>query len=205
MEINGEIVNDKVRYADLNLSPELMRAIDKKGYVQATPVQAGAIPYFMEWKDVIAKAPTGTGKTFAFGIPMVEHADPQGTQVTGLVLAPTRELAIQIRDELRDLCAFKEGVRTVCLYGGQPIDKQILQLKKAPQIVVATPGRLMDHVKRRTVRLDKVETVVLDEADRMLDMAELQTFPPFWKGQGLHGLFLLCHCLQYKKDMCKNG
>ena len=132
MEINGEIVNDKVRYADLNLSPELMRAIDKKGYVQATPVQAGAIPYFMEWKDVIAKAPTGTGKTFAFGIPMVEHADPQGTQVTGLVLAPTRELA--------------------------------------PQIVVATPGRLMDQVTRRTVRLDKVETVVLDEADRMLDM-----------------------------------
>ena len=170
MEINGEIVNDKVRYADLNLSPELMRAIDKKGYVQATPVQAGAIPYFMEWKDVIAKAPTGTGKTFAFGIPMVEHSDPQGTQVTGLVLAPTRELAIQIRDELRDLCAFKEGVRSVCLYGGQPIDKQITQLKKRPQIVVATPGRLMDHVKRRTLRLDKVETVVLDEADRMLDM-----------------------------------
>ena len=87
-----------------------------------------------------------------------------------LVLAPTRELAIQIRDELRDLCAFKEGVRTVCLYGGQPIDKQITQLKKHPQIVVATPGRLMDHVKRRTVRLDKVQTVVLDEADRMLDM-----------------------------------
>ena len=132
MEINGEIVNDKVRYADLNLSPELMRAIDKKGYVQATPVQAGAIPYFMEWKDVIAKAPTGTGKTFAFGIPMVEHADPQGTQVTGLVLAPTRELAIQIRDELRDLCAFKEGVRTVCLYGGQPIDKQITPAEKGP-------------------------------------------------------------------------
>ena len=170
MEINGEIVNDKVRYADLNLSPELMRAIDKKGYVQATPVQAGAIPYFMEWKDVIAKAPTGTGKTFAFGIPMVEHIDPESSDVLGLVLAPTRELAIQIRDELRDLCAFKEGVRSVCLYGGQPIDKQITQLKKRPQIVVATPGRLMDHVKRRTLRLDKVETVVLDEADRMLDM-----------------------------------
>ena len=86
------------------------------------------------------------------------------------LLAPTRELAIQIQDELRDLCAFKEGVRVVCLYGGQPIDKQITQLKKAPQIVVATPGRLMDHMKRRTVRLDKVQTVVLDEADRMLDM-----------------------------------
>ena len=118
MEINGEIVNDKVRYADLNLSPELMRAIDKKGYVQATPVQAGAIPYFMEWKDVIAKAPTGTGKTFAFGIPMVEHADPQGTQVTGLVLAPTRELALQIQEELRQLCAFLPGIRVACLYGG---------------------------------------------------------------------------------------
>lgn len=170
MEINGEIVNDQVRYDQLGLSPELMRAIDKKGYVQATPVQGGSIPFFMEWKDVIAMAPTGTGKTFAFGIPMVEHVDPESSDVLALVLAPTRELAIQIRDELRDLCAFKEGVRTVCLYGGQPIDKQITQLKKHPQIVVATPGRLMDHVKRRTVRLDKVQTVVLDEADRMLDM-----------------------------------
>jgi ATP-dependent RNA helicase DeaD len=124
----------------------------------------------MDWKDVIAKAPTGTGKTFAFGIPMVEHIDPDATDVLALVLAPTRELAIQIQDELRDLCQFKEGVRTVCLYGGAPIDKQINALKKRPQIVVATPGRLMDHMKRRTVRLDKVETVVLDEADRMLDM-----------------------------------
>ena len=170
MEINGQTVNDVVNYSDLHLSEVVMRAIEKKGYVQATPVQAGAIPFFMDWKDVIAKAPTGTGKTFAFGIPMVEHTDPEGGDVTGLILAPTRELAIQIRDELRDLCAFKEGVRVVCLYGGQPIDKQITQLKKAPQIVVATPGRLMDHVKRRTVRLDKVQTVVLDEADRMLDM-----------------------------------
>ena len=170
MEINGEIVNDAVRYDQLGLSAEIMRAIDKKGYVQATPVQAGAIPCFLEWKDVIAKAPTGTGKTFAFGIPMVEHIDPALDEVQGLVLAPTRELAIQIQEELRDLCAFKEGVRTVCLYGGQPIDKQITQLKKRPQIVVATPGRLMDHMKRRTVRLDKVQTVVLDEADRMLDM-----------------------------------
>ena len=170
MEINGQTVNEQVKYADLGLSPELMRAIDKKGYVQATAIQGGSIPYFMDWKDVIAKAPTGTGKTFAFGIPMVEHIDPESAQINALVLAPTRELAIQIQDELRDLCAFKEGVRVVCLYGGQPIEKQITQLKKAPQIVVATPGRLMDHVKRRTVRLDKVETIVLDEADRMLDM-----------------------------------
>ena len=170
MEINGEQVNETVNYADLGLSPEVMKAIDKKGYVQATPVQAGAIPYFMEWKDVIAKAPTGTGKTFAFGIPMVEHIDPACEDVQALVLAPTRELAVQIQEELRDLCEFKEGVRTVCLYGGAPIEKQITTLKKKPQIVVATPGRLMDHMKRRTVRLDKVETVVLDEADRMLDM-----------------------------------
>ncbi len=170
MEINGEQVNEVVNYADLGLSPEVMRAIDKKGYVQATPVQAGAIPYFMQWKDVIAKAPTGTGKTFAFGIPMVEHIDPTSEDVQALVLAPTRELAVQIQEELRDLCEFKEGVRTVCLYGGAPIDKQINTLKKRPQIVVATPGRLMDHMKRRTVKLDKVETVVLDEADRMLDM-----------------------------------
>ena len=170
MEINGTSVNESVRYAQMGLSPALMRAIEKKGYVQATPVQAGAIPYFMEWKDVIAKAPTGTGKTFAFGIPMVEHIDPESNAVQALVLAPTRELAIQIQDELRDLCAFKEGVRVVCLYGGQPIEKQITQLKKSPQIVVATPGRLMDHMKRHTIRLDQVQTVVLDEADRMLDM-----------------------------------
>ena len=170
MEINGEQVNEVVRYDHLGLSPEIMKALDKKGYVQATPVQGGAIPYFMAWKDVIAKAPTGTGKTFAFGIPMVEHIDPDSDAVQGLVLAPTRELAIQIMNELRDLCAFKEGVRAVVLYGGQPIDRQISQLKKRPQIVVATPGRLMDHMKRRTVRLDQVQTVVLDEADRMLDM-----------------------------------
>ncbi len=170
MEINGQTVSGTTRYDQMGLSPELIRAVEKKGYVEATPIQTGAVPHFMEWKDVIAKAPTGTGKTFAFGIPMVEHTDPAGSDITGLVLAPTRELAIQIRDELRDLCAFKEGVRVVCLYGGQPINSQITQLKKRPQIVVATPGRLMDHMKRRTIRLDQVETVVLDEADRMLDM-----------------------------------
>ena len=170
MEINGQQVNEIKRYDEMGLSPEIMKALNKKGYERATPVQSGASPYFMEGRDVIAKAPTGTGKTFAFGIPMVEHADPESTDVNFLVLAPTRELAIQIQEELRDLCEFKEGVRTVVLYGGAPIEKQIKQLKNRPQIVVATPGRLMDHMKRRTVRLDHVETVVLDEADRMLDM-----------------------------------
>ena len=170
MEIDGVVVQDTYFYQDMNLSEATMKALDKKGFTQATAIQGGAIPCFMQWRDVVAKAPTGTGKTYAFGIPMVEHVDPQSDQVQGLILAPTRELAVQIRDELRDLCAFREGVRIVCLYGGQPIDKQITQLKNRPQIVVATPGRLMDHMKRRTVRLDGVQTVVLDEADRMLDM-----------------------------------
>ena len=174
MEINGEVVSDIYYYKDMDLSEATRKALDKKGFTQATAIQGGAIPYFMEWKDVVAKAPTGTGKTFAFGIPMVEHVDPESDQIQGLILAPTRELAIQIRDELRDLCAFREGVRVVCLYGGQPIDKQITQLKNKPQIVVATPGRLMDHMKRRTVKLDSVQTVVLDEADRMLDMGFIQ-------------------------------
>ena len=171
MEINGEIVNDKVRYADLNLSPELMRAIDKKGYVQATPVQAGAIPYFMEWKDVIAKAPTGTGKTFAFGIPMVEHIDPQGTQVTRPGAGPHPGAGHPDPGRAAGPVRVQGGgAHRVSATAGSPSTNRSLQLKKAPQIVVATPGRLMDHVKRRTVRLDKVETVVLDEADRMLDM-----------------------------------
>ena len=174
MEINGAQVQETYFYKDMGLSEATLKALDKKGFTQATPIQGGAIPYFMDWKDVVAKAPTGTGKTFAFGIPMVEHIDPASDAVQGLILAPTRELAIQIRDELRDLCAFREGVRTVCLYGGQPIEKQLTQLKSRPQIVVATPGRLMDHMKRRTVKLDKVQTVVLDEADRMLDMGFIQ-------------------------------
>ena len=174
MEINGVEVQEIYYYRDMELSEATMKALDKKGYEQATAIQGGAIPCFMEWKDVVAKAPTGTGKTFAFGIPMVEHVDPQSDDVQGLILAPTRELAIQIKDELHDLCTFREGVRVVCLYGGQPIEKQIKQMKNRPQIVVATPGRLMDHMKRRTVRLDSVQTVVLDEADRMLDMGFVQ-------------------------------
>ena len=170
MEVNGIETTEEIRYDSLNLSPEMMGVLEKKGFQTATPVQGGCIPFLMEYKDVVAKAPTGTGKTFAFGIPVVEHTDPAGTDVTALILAPTRELAIQIRDDLRELAARKKGIQVVCLYGGQPIDKQINQLKKKPQIVVATPGRLMDHKKRRTLRLDKVETVILDEADRMLDM-----------------------------------
>ena len=163
-------VTQGVRFDTLNLSPEIMKALEKRGIELSTPVQAGCIPPMMEWKDVVAKAPTGTGKTFAYGIPIVEHIDPEDETVQAVILAPTRELAIQITDEIRDLAAFRPGVRTVCLYGGAPIGKQIDTLKKHPQIVVATPGRLSDHMKRRTVRVDTARTVVLDEADRMLDM-----------------------------------
>ena len=163
-------LTEGVRFDSLGLSESLMRAIEKKGYEVSTPVQAGAIPPMMAWKDVTAKAPTGTGKTFAFGIPILEHIDPESTAVQAVILAPTRELAMQITDELRELAVFMEGVKIICCYGGQPISKQITALKRHPQIIVATPGRFSDHMKRRTIKCDAVETVVLDEADRMLDM-----------------------------------
>ena len=160
-------------FEDLGLCPQILAALKEEGYEKPSPIQEQAIPPALAGRDVLGCAQTGTGKTCAFAAPILQRLSNKpvsGHPIRALILTPTRELAIQIRDELRDLCAFKEGVRTVCLYGGQPIDKQITQLKKDPQIVVATPGRLMDHVKRRTVRLDKVQTVVLDEADRMLDM-----------------------------------
>ena len=163
-------LTEGVRFDSLGLSPEMMRALEKRNIEVSTPVQAGCIPPMLAWKDVIAKAPTGTGKTFAYGIPIVEHVDPEDESVQAVILAPTRELAIQITQELRDIAAYRPSVRIVCLYGGQPINKQIDILKKKPQIVVATPGRLADHMKRRTVRVDTAQTVVLDEADRMLDM-----------------------------------
>lgn len=159
-----------ISFEDLGLSEAMLKALEKKGYGYPTTIQAEAIPHFLAWKDVIAKAPTGTGKTFAFGIPMIEHIDPQCEDVQGLILAPTRELAIQIGDELRGLLTYFSGIRVAVLYGGAGIGSQIRQLEKKPQIVVATPGRLMDHYNRKTIRLDKIQTVVLDEADRMLDM-----------------------------------
>ena len=162
--------NSNITFAQLGLSEAMLKALEQKGYGYPTTIQQEAIPHFLQWKDVIAKAPTGTGKTFAFGIPMIEHIDPACPDVQGLILAPTRELAIQIGDELRGLLTYFQGIRVAVLYGGAGIGGQIKQLERKPQIVVATPGRLMDHYNRKTVRLDKIQTVVLDEADRMLDM-----------------------------------
>jgi ATP-dependent RNA helicase DeaD len=159
-----------ITFQDLNISEEILQALEKKGYGYPTQIQEEAIPPLMEWKDVIAKAPTGTGKTFAFGIPVIEHIDPASDAVQAAILAPTRELALQIGDELRSLLAFKKGIRVAVLYGGQRLDTQAKSLKKNPQIVVATPGRLMDHYKRKNIRFDDIKTVILDEADRMLDM-----------------------------------
>ena len=163
-------MENAITFKELGLSEAMLKALEKKGYGYPTTIQQQAIPEFLQWKDVIAKAPTGTGKTFAFGIPMIEHVDPESPEVQGLILAPTRELAIQIGDELRGLLTYYQGIRVAVLYGGAGIVGQAKQLEKKPQIVVATPGRLMDHYNRKNIRLDKIQTVVLDEADRMLDM-----------------------------------
>ena len=157
-------------FQELGVSEEILRALEKKGVGLPTKVQQEAIPPLLQWKDVIAKAPTGTGKTFAFGIPMIEHIDPSGNDLQALILAPTRELALQIGDELVGLLAYYKDIRVTVVYGGTSMQGQIKALQKHPHIVVATPGRLMDHYNRKNLRLDKIKTVILDEADRMLDM-----------------------------------
>lgn len=155
---------------ELNVSPEIRSAVEAMGFEELTEIQEKAIPVLMEGHDVIAKAPTGTGKTCAFGIPLIEKLDPQARGPQGLVLCPTRELCTQISNDLRALSKFLEGVQVVSVYGGQPIGKQISALKQSPMVVVATPGRLLDHLSRRTVQLNNIRMVVLDEADEMLDM-----------------------------------
>lgn len=139
-------------------------------FQQPSPVQAAAIGPMLDGHDLMVQAPTGTGKTAAFGIPVVEHVQQGGRNIETVILCPTRELAVQTATVLKQLTFYKPGIRVLALYGGEPIQRQITALKRRPQIIVATPGRLMDHINRRTVRLDTVGCVVLDEADRMLDM-----------------------------------
>ncbi|MEA5011287.1 MAG: DEAD/DEAH box helicase [Angelakisella sp.] len=157
-------------YKDLPISEELRQAVAEMGFTHLTEIQEKAIPVMLEGREIIAKAPTGTGKTCAFGIPIIEKLDPASKELQALILCPTRELCTQICEDLRDLAKFKPGLQVVSVYGGQPMGKQLAALGRKPQVVVATPGRLLDHMGRRTIRLNKVSTVVLDEADEMLNM-----------------------------------
>ena len=154
----------------MDLSSEILRAVQAMGFKEPSTVQAKTIPLMMEGHDINAIAPTGTGKTCAFGIPMLEYVQLKDSRVQGIVLAPTRELALQIGEELTKLAKFIDGVRIAVIYGGQSISRQITALKRRPQIVIATPGRLLDHMQRGNIRLDAVHTMVLDEADEMLNM-----------------------------------
>ena len=157
-------------FEEMDLSKEVLRAIKDMGFTTPSTVQAKTIPLMMSGADVNAIAPTGTGKTCAFGIPMLEYVQLNEPEVQEVVLAPTRELALQIGDELTKLAKYIKGCRIAVLYGGQPIHKQLAALKRKPQILVATPGRLLDHMNRGNVHLNAVHTMVLDEADEMLNM-----------------------------------
>ena len=154
----------------MDLSKEILQAVQAMGFKEPSTVQARTIPLMMEGQDINAIAPTGTGKTCAFVIPMLEYVQLKDSRVQEVVLAPTRELALQIGEELTQLAKFIQGVRIAVLYGGQSISKQITLLKRKPQIIIATPGRMLDHMQRRNISLDAVHTMVLDEADEMLNM-----------------------------------
>ena len=159
-----------LKFEDLNLSKDIEKAIADMGFEEATPIQAEAIPVIMDGKDIIGQAQTGTGKTASFGIPIIENIDSSSKKIQAIVLCPTRELAIQVSEELNLLLKYKKNVRVMPIYGGQDIERQIRALKQGVQIVIATPGRLIDHINRKTLNLENVKTAVLDEADEMLDM-----------------------------------
>lgn len=158
-----------MNFNELNLRSEILRAVSELGYEQATDIQAGSIPSILEGQDVTGRSSTGTGKTAAFGIPIVQRTAENEDRSSVLILAPTRELALQITGEIRKYAKYLPSISVACIYGGQPMDPQIRALKKA-RIVVGTPGRIMDHLRRRTLKLDHLKTVVLDEADEMLNM-----------------------------------
>lgn len=161
---------DNIIFSELNLSNEVQKALNEMGFEEATPIQTKAIPPIFEGKDVIGQAQTGTGKTCAFGIPAIEMLDPTVPGVQVLVLCPTRELAIQVSEELKNVSQFKRGVKILPIYGGQSIDRQIMALKSKPQIIIGTPGRVMDHMRRHTLKLGNLRMIILDEADEMLNM-----------------------------------
>jgi len=157
-------------FSELGLSAEVLKAVDKLGFEQASPIQAAAIPVLMTGKDVVGQSQTGSGKTAAFGIPAVEKVDPAKREVQVLILCPTRELAVQVSEEIHKLALFKRGIHALPIYGGQSYERQFFGLKQGAQIVIGTPGRVMDHMRRGTLRLDTVKMAILDEADVMLNM-----------------------------------
>ncbi len=159
-----------IKFEALNLSNDVLKAVLDMGFSQTTPIQAQAIPEIIAGHDVIGQASTGTGKTAAFGIPAIEKIDPQHKAVQILALCPTRELAIQVSGEITKLLKYKRAISALPVYGGQPIERQFAGLRRGPQIVIGTPGRILDHLDRGTLRLDNVSMVILDEADKMLDM-----------------------------------
>ena len=159
-----------LKFEELQLSEELIRAVKDMGFEEATPIQSKAITKVLEGKDIIGQSQTGTGKTAAFGLPCIDMIDVNNKKLQAVILSPTRELAIQICEEFRKFLKYKEDIKVLPVYGGQPIERQITALKKGVQIVVGTPGRVMDHMKRRTLKMETVKMVVLDEADEMLDM-----------------------------------
>jgi ATP-dependent RNA helicase DeaD len=160
-------------FSEFGLDPTVLRAITEMGFEESTPIQEKAMPIAMDNRDLIGQAQTGTGKTAAFGIPLVNKIDVKEDRIVALIMCPTRELAIQVAEEIEKLGRFK-GIRSLPIYGGQDIVKQIRALKKRPQIIIGTPGRLLDHINRKTIKLDDVQTVILDEADEMLDMGFME-------------------------------
>lgn len=159
-----------VRFDDLELKPQILRGIKQMGFEEASPIQAKAIPIALSGKDLVGQAQTGTGKTAAFGIPILQKVDPSLKKVQALILCPTRELAIQVAEEIRKLAKYMHGVKVLPIYGGQEISKQIRSLKTGVNVVIGTPGRVMDHMRRRTLKLDYLTMITLDEADEMLNM-----------------------------------
>lgn len=165
---------ETAKFEELGIKESILQAVQDMGFEEASPIQVQAIPLQKQGIDVIGQAQTGTGKTAAFGIPLLEKIDPENRKTQGIILCPTRELAIQVAEELRKLAKYMHGIKVLPIYGGQDITTQIRSLKGGVAIVVGTPGRIMDHMRRHTLKLDDVHTVVLDEADEMLDMGFIE-------------------------------
>ena len=163
-------MENTIKFSDLGISEEILRAVEEMGYTQPSPIQLQAIPFVLQGRDLIGQAQTGTGKTAAFAIPIIDLVDAEFNKPQAIILCPTRELAVQVEGEFQKLAKYHRKINSVAIYGGESIDRQIRALKKGVQIVVGTPGRVQDHINRGTLRLEDAGIIVLDEADEMLDM-----------------------------------